>query len=88
MRRPGGYGVTKEPGKKDIEEDSFTCAHCNAIVFVTPFQHPADAGGFCTMCMKPLCKKCAALGKCTPFEKVLEKMEAEGKLADDILKRG
>jgi hypothetical protein len=85
VRRPGGYGITVEPGKKDIEEDSFTCAHGNEIVFVKPFQDPSELGGFCRLCMKHICAKCAAKGECTPFEKVLEAMESKDRLTRSII---
>lgn len=32
------------------------------------------------MCFKNICGPCADLGKCTPFEKKLEQMEARGRL--------
>lgn len=76
MRRAQGYAITTEPGKADVEEDTFTCVHCNSIVFVKPRQDPAEAGGFCRMCMKPICVACADLGSCTPFEKKLEALES------------
>lgn len=89
MRKPQGYGVTKEPGKKDIEEDTFSCTHCNAIVFVSdqttgkPLP-PDDAGGFCLRCMKHICKRCATDGRCTPFERRLEQAEARGRFLKSV----
>ena len=75
MRRAQGYAITTEPGKGDVEEDTFTCAHCNSIVFVKPFADPASFGGFCRMCMRHICGPCAGKHECTPFEKKLEEME-------------
>lgn len=80
MRRPQGYAVTTEPGKADVEEDTFTCAHGNEIIFVRPREDPASMGGFCRMCMKHICAACAATGKCEPFEKKLEAMERSDRL--------
>ena len=80
MRRPGGYAVTVEPGKQDVEEDTYTCCHCNSLVFVKPRQDPSEMGGFCTMCMKHICANCANEGTCTPFERKLEEMERADKL--------
>lgn len=71
-----GYGLTVEPGKADVEEDTFTCCHCNSVVFLKPREGVADAGGFCRMCMKGTCGPCADKGECTPFEKKLEEMES------------
>lgn len=79
MRRPGGYAVTiSEAGTH--EEDTFTCAHGNEIVFVRPGQDPSELGGFCQMCMRHICAKCAAAGGCTPFEKKLEAIERRDRL--------
>lgn len=84
MRRPQGYGITVEPGKADVEEDSFTCCHCNSIVFVKPRCDPSEAGGFCTMCYRHICQACAATGTCEPFEKKLEAMERSDRLRRSI----
>ena len=78
MRRPQGYGITVEPGKADVEVDSFTCRHCNSIVFVKPRQDPSEMGGFCTLCMGHVCGNCAGKS-CEPFEKKLEAMERRDK---------
>jgi hypothetical protein len=75
MRRPQGYAVTTMPGEKPVEEDTFTCSHCQFLVFVKPFADPATFGGFCRMCMKHICPKCTAEGTCTPFEKKLDMYE-------------
>ena len=80
MRRPQGYAVTTEPGKADVEEDTFTCSHCNAIIFVKPFQDPSEMGGFCRLCYRHICGPCADKGECEPFEKKLEAMERRERL--------
>lgn len=78
MRRPQGYAVTVEPGKATVEEDTFTCCHCNAIVFLSARQDPSAAGGFCRLCMGHICSACADKG-CEPFERKLEAMERRDK---------
>lgn len=80
MRRPGGYAVTTEPGKADVEEDTFTCVHCNTVVFVKPFQDPAEMGGFCRLCMGHICSSSSCNDGCEPFEKKLEAMESRDRL--------
>lgn len=76
MRRPGGYAVSiGDDGVKEF--DTFTCCHCSVIVFLKP---NSDPGGFCRLCMKPACAKCADTGKCDPFEKKLEREERRAQL--------
>ena len=75
--RPGGYAHWSNGGlgAKDIERDTVTCFHCNDAYYVQPFQSGADAGGFCRICMKLICGRCADLGICHPFELKLQAME-------------
>ena len=83
MRNPGGCALW-EGGGAPIERDTFTCSHCNSIVIVTPKQSPAEAGGFCRMCMKPICGPCADEGCCVPFEKRLEEDERRYRLRQAV----
>lgn len=80
MRRPQGYGVERRDGAIVHEEDSFTCGHCNTVVFVKPKQDAADMGGLCKLCMKLTCARCAGSGKCDPFEEKLLRMESRDRL--------
>jgi hypothetical protein len=91
MLRPLGYGVAKEPGKADVEEETSTCAHCNFVVFVLPGFLPRtlDANNeakslpHCRMCDRDICLRCGDrldLDGCDPFEKKLERMESRGRL--------
>jgi hypothetical protein len=87
VRRPQGYAITKEPGKKDIEEDTFTCAHCNAVRFVKPgvivgFRQ----GAWCRLCGGYVCPRPECANQCTPFEKKLEEMERVGQARDRMLR--
>lgn len=72
MRSPGGWlCVAVEDGSVQ-EHDTYTCAHCNTIVVVQPREVP---GGWCRMCSRMVCDRCAD-GGCSPFEKKLEAQEA------------
>jgi len=89
MQRPQGYASWVGP--EGAECDTFTCAHCNKVVFVAllrvvaegatqtilvlPKRDPNDCGGFCLKCMNHLCGPCADKDACTPWEKELEKRE-------------
>lgn len=79
MHRAGGYLLVTGPGGT-AEADTFTCCHCQQVVIVPPKAAPADAGGWCWRCSKPICSSCAASGECTPFEKRLERLEASARL--------
>ncbi len=60
--------------------DTFTCSHCNCLVFVKPRCDPADMGGLCWSCNKLICPTCANKQVCTPWEKTMELMEARDRL--------
>ncbi len=78
MLKPGGYAFTFGPLGTEKEMDTFTCCHCNSVVHVKPKCDPADLGGQCRLCDKPVCPKCVGKG-CTPFEKKLEWWEARSR---------
>lgn len=73
--KPQGYAMLSDPETGVREADTFTCAHCNHVIHVKPKMRPEDMGGFCRMCMKPVCQECVD-GACVPFEKRLEQEEA------------
>lgn len=63
------------------ECDTFTCVHCNGVVFVgvkmigaAPGDDP-DLGGYCTSCDAPICSGCAGK-ECRPFKAWLEHAES------------
>ena len=87
-----GPADMKQPRTKDVglralyqhmECDSFTCYHCQKVVFVPPRCDPADLGGLCKICMKPICSMCVGKG-CTPWEKQMDIMERRQRLYDSI----
>lgn len=76
MRNPGGYAIITDPGCGVTEQDSFTCHHCNRIVFVKPKCSPSDLGGLCKTCMKFICPHCVNKGNCDPWEEQMKRAEA------------
>lgn len=84
MRKAGGSAVWSN-ADGTTECDTFTCTHCNTVVFVRPKTDPASLGGFCRLCYKHICGPCADKGVCTPFEKKLEEVEARDRLRRSIL---
>lgn len=84
MRNPGGYRLITEDGRANIENDTFTCHHCNGIVIVPPGQIMLTTGATCRACMRQVCDRCAGemdrTLKCTPFEAKMERMESRDRL--------
>lgn len=86
MLRAGGYGqiigergitATDAQGRTiQAECDTFSCAHCNRVVFVNANEKAADIGGFCRCCAGLICGPCVDEGTCTPLEKRLAEQEA------------
>ena len=88
MRRPQGYVSVVGGWQDQIEHDTVTCGHCNAIVLVKPgsaatvyvypqLQGPAkeEAGAMCRVCMSHVCLRCHDRGVCTPLMRRIEDME-------------
>jgi len=76
MRKPGGYSIITDPAMPRAQEaDTFTCQHCNHVVFVKPMCDPAEMGGRCTCCDGLICKHCVGKG-CDPMEEKLRRLEA------------
>lgn len=73
-QRPQGLATESSPeGTKEC--DTFTCGHCQRIVFVKPKQDAADTGGLCKVCMTLICPRCVGAQVCLPFMKKLEAEE-------------
>jgi len=85
MRRPQGYASVVDPGAQgQVKEcDTFTCAHCQRVVFVPPRTAPSDLGGWCSCCAAPICPRCAG-GTCTPFMKKLDEYERRNRFAQEV----
>jgi hypothetical protein len=78
MKRAGNYSIITSPDGA-VEQDSYTCYHCQKIMLVKPRQKPDDLGGICKICMQLICPECVGKGTCDPFEKKLERVEARDK---------
>jgi hypothetical protein len=58
---------------------STTCAHCNTPTEFPSMRRMMEFVDICRNCMRLICPKCAD-GPCRPFEKELERQEAEYRL--------
>ncbi len=81
MRNPGGTGVITDPQCRAPwqECDSFTCGHCQFVVFVPPKADPAAIGGLCKQCMTLICPTCVDRMVCVTWEQMIEMQEAKGR---------
>src|SRR5262245_13285430 len=74
LRFDGWQCVASSPAGV-VEVDTFSCFHCNSVVYVRPKMDPADMGGLCKLCMKLICKYCYDKGNCDPLEEKLRRSE-------------
>lgn len=81
--RTKGFRTVSGPnGTQEFE--TFTCAHCSHVVLVPHKAKPDDLGGICRPCMKMVCAKCCATGRCDPFEKKLKRMESRASFLQSV----
>lgn len=92
MLRPQGQ-ITVTGEDTLLERDTLSCGHCTAIVMVKPgtfattyylpnlIGPPTEVpGAMCRVCMRPVCLTCHGEGRCLPFERRIEQMEARGRM--------
>lgn len=84
MRNAQGYARQDWIDGHVVECDTFTCAHCQHVVFVRPKADPTEVGGFCRQCAKMICPKCVNLMTCTPWEKEMERREAQARFRNSL----
>lgn len=78
MRHPHGHlAVVAEDGRVASERDVVLCAHCQRIMTVGA---GTTSFGWCGRCAAPVCPRCDADGRCTPFERRLEAAEARDRI--------
>jgi hypothetical protein len=80
-----GQATWIDPARdKPLVRDTVHCAHCEALHFVTPGVVPTDEGGWCMRCGDYICGPCADKGRCTPWERQMERAEARGALLRQV----
>jgi len=79
---------SRESGKVVLEEETYTCGHCQHVTAVQAGQKLDDVGVFCLACMRPCCKRCSFLmangAGCDVFEKKLARAEARAALRSAV----
>lgn len=92
-RTSHGYLVVTDPHAPLRERDTLACRHCQRVIEVKPGTaatvylipdargaYHEESGAFCRNCMGPVCLPCDVDGRCLPFERRLEQMEARDRL--------
>lgn len=72
MRGEHGW-VKMEDHNGAIECAVILCAHCQAVIFMTPKARANVA--WCGRCKAIVCPRCHVDGRCTPFERRLDTLE-------------
>lgn len=81
-KRAGYATITYSKGVKEF--DTCTCCHCGRVwVTRSTEKGQGDPGGWCRLCMKPVCPTCAGK-ECKPFLRKLDEYEQRQKLFKDI----
>lgn len=75
MRKAQNWSIETDGLGFTQECDSFTCYHCQRVVFVPPGQSAFNLGGGCRVCQQLICSKCVDLGTCRPWEEQMLKIE-------------
>jgi hypothetical protein len=73
MLNPGGQATYHAPDGTVVEQDTYTCAHCNRIILLKPAQSPY---GGCRQCGGMICSTCVGDVVCKPWERRMEETEA------------
>lgn len=95
MLNPAGYSIITEPGKRDVEHDTFTCGHCGHITFteggigkpptvvVIKMDQSVEVTEVhrCMRCWRYICPRCQRTPfECVPLEKKVEQEEKAARL--------
>lgn len=96
MLKPKGYATIVDPSAK-VEFDTCNCGHCQRVLFTKPgsaqtvylFLRPGgevkeEMGAFCRVCMRPVCLQCHDVGRCTPWERALERAESRSRFLASV----
>jgi hypothetical protein len=83
MAQPRGYLVVTSEAGVEREADTVHCVHCTAVVPVGPGAS-LHASGWCGRCADVVCARCAAAGRCVPFEAAFARQEARARLLRQV----
>lgn len=75
MNRALGYATFLDRNGRVVENETFTCRHCQRIVVIPHKADPSQMGGHCSCCDALTCPDCAQK-PCDHFEKKIERHEA------------
>ncbi|WP_445490181.1 hypothetical protein [Rhodopseudomonas sp. RCAM05734] len=76
MFRPDGVFICTDAEGRETHTDSYQCGHCGMHNVVRTKTRDTDIGGWCRVCTSNVCPRCLVSGRCDPFEKAIERVEA------------
>lgn len=85
---PKGHSVVIDGWGVETHQDTYSCKHCQRVVFVKPKTDPNEF--WCASCAAPICQACKAqewnkpAGACSHFERRLAKAEARFAMLRDM----
>jgi hypothetical protein len=79
MFRPDGVFICTDAEGRETHTDSYRCGHCGLPQAVRMKTRDTDIGGWCRNCTSNVCPRCMVSGRCDPFEKAIERVEARGR---------
>ena len=78
MRNPDGVFICTGASGKESHVDAYRCGHCGLPKAVRVKHRDTDIGGWCRVCDSNVCPACMISGRCDPFERAIERIEAKG----------
>ena len=84
-RKAEGVATVAMPYGEIAERKTATCGHCQRIFYVQPGTDGTSAAGpvqgpaLCHRCWSLVCPRCHKHGRCTPWLKQMERIEARGR---------
>lgn len=82
VRKPKGAILVTGPAGVEDEGDTVQCVHCQMHWKIVPGS--GRTRGYCLNCDGLTCGKPACETKCLPAEKMIQQMEARGRLEETI----
>jgi hypothetical protein len=78
-RKARGHTIELGPGPgAGVEQETFTCCHCNGVTIIEHRAKPEDLGRYCLSCDAMTCVRCASFQGCVPFMRRIDESVRRG----------